>query len=78
MKIPKALIEKWTKLKSHGDGKKLVAAAGSGSTINDADISRAFSKGECRDDVFVLMAEFYRKKEEMINGYLQETGDQRY
>jgi hypothetical protein len=71
MEIPQALLDKWSKLRSHGDGKKIVeAAAEKGVTISDAYISRAFANGECSDEVFEAMASYFKEKEEKVNSFL--------
>lgn len=69
MKIPEALLEKWTELKSHGDGVKIADASGP-EGITDMDVSRAFITKECSDKVFGFIASFYKEKEEKVKSYL--------
>lgn len=68
MKIPVELMEKWQTLKTVGDQRKIAEA----NDINESEISRAFVKGECNDDVFVMIANFYKEKEELIRSYLND------
>jgi len=56
-----------TAAKSHGDGKK-IADANDG--ITDMDVSRAFSKGECSDNVFECIGKYFKEKESMVKEYL--------
>lgn len=67
MRIPDELFKKWTELRSHGDGKKISEEKG----LGEMEISRAFTTQECSDDTFNAMADFYKKKEERVNQYLQ-------
>ncbi len=66
MKIPDDLKKKWDDLRSHGDGKKIADAY---TDINEVDVSRAFTSGECSDEVFHAIADFYKKKEESVKQY---------
>ena len=65
--VPDELKKKWEDLRSFGDGKKI---ADSSQDVNEVDVSRAFSTGECSDEVFHAIAEFFKKKEESIKQYL--------
>lgn len=67
MNVPEELMKKWKELRSHGDGKKI---AEQNPAVNDMDVSRAFTTGACPDDVFEIIADFYKKKEEKVNEYL--------
>ena len=67
MQIQKEILEKWKQLRSFGDGTK-IAAANPG--IAKMLVSKAFKKGECNDEVFKAMAEFYQEKEKQISQYL--------
>lgn len=66
MKIPADLLTRWKDLRSHGDGKKISTQA----DITEMDVSRAFSNGECSDDVFRAIADFYKEKEEILKEYI--------
>lgn len=68
MKIPDKIFAQWMDLKSHGDGKKIAEKNG----LRDMDVSRAFTTGECPDDVFKAIAEFYKDKLEIINEYMPD------
>lgn len=63
MKIPEKLLKKWETLRSAQDTKKMAAEMENG---YPELFNRAFRKGECRDDVFIIMKEFYSEKEELI------------
>lgn len=67
MKVPEELLKKWQDLKSFGDGRKIVDL---NDNITEMDISRAFAKGECSDNVFQAIAKFYKEKEEMVKPFL--------
>lgn len=67
MVIPTELMEKWKVLKSAGDAKKMAEQL-EGSAAET--FNRAFREGECRDDVFKVMAEFYEQKANVIKEYL--------
>lgn len=68
MKVPEELMTKWKNLRSHGDGRKIADAS---DDVNEVDISRAFNTGECSDEVFHAIADFYQEKEERVNQYLK-------
>lgn len=70
MKIPDELMKKWQDLRSHGDGKSIVEQ---NQGITEMSVSRAFTTGECSDEVFTAIADFYKDKEERVNQYLQTT-----
>lgn len=67
MKIPEELQKKWDELRTHGDNKKIVEE---NTGINEMDVSRAITNGECRDEVFDAIAKFYKSKERKIKQYL--------
>lgn len=67
MKIPDELKKKWDDLRSFGDGKKIAEAY---EEVNEVDVSRAFNTGECSDEVFHAMADFFKKKEDSVKQYL--------
>lgn len=67
MKIPEKLFEKWQILKSEGDPIKISEKSG----IHVENIRLALRKGECNDQVFEAIAEYYDSKAEMIRKYLQ-------
>lgn len=67
MKIPAKLIKKWEVLRSHGDADKMAEKL-DGSAAET--FNRAFRKGNCRDDVFKVMADFYEEKAVLIKEYL--------
>lgn len=66
MKIPEELLDKWKSLRSHGDNTK-IAEQGNASVV---DVSRAFTYGECSDDTFKAIADFYKEKDEVVKEYL--------
>lgn len=67
MKIPDELLKKWNDLRSFGDGKKIVEL---NPEISPAEVSRAFTSGECSDRVFEIMGEFFKNKDDKIKEYL--------
>ena len=67
MQVPDELMKKWQALRTHGDGRKI---AEQNPGITEMDISRAFTQGECRDDVFESIADFYKEKELKVKEYL--------
>lgn len=69
MKIPDELLKKWSDLRTHGDNKKI---ADQHEDITEVDISRAITTGECRDEVFEAIGDFYKEKEAMVNEYLSK------
>lgn len=67
MKIPQELLDKWSTLRSHGDGVKI---ADRSAGVTQYDVSRAFNTGECSDLIFHSIAGFYKEKEEKVKEYL--------
>ena len=67
MRVPDELMKKWQDLRSHGDGKTIVEQ---NQGITEMSVSRAFTTGECSDEVFKAIADFYKDKEEKVNQYL--------
>jgi hypothetical protein len=67
MKVPEELLKKWNDLRSHGDGK---AISEQNADITEMSVSRAFTTGECSDETFEAIANFYKEKEEKVNQYL--------
>lgn len=68
MEIPIQILDSWKKLRSHGDGKKIVEA--NPNKIGEIDITRAFKRGKCSDDVFEIIGKFYKEKEQRIGKYM--------
>lgn len=66
MQIPEELLNKWKSLRSHGDNTKIAEQKG----VTIVDVSRAFTYGECSDDTFKAIADFYKEKEEVVKEYL--------
>lgn len=66
MQIPEEIYKKWLALRSHGDGRRIKDETG----ISIVEVSRAFTYKECSDDAFKAMADFYKKKEELVNAYM--------
>lgn len=67
MKIPEELMKKWLDLRTQGDGKKIVEK---NDGITENDVSRAFTTGSCSDNIFKIIADFYKEKENLIKEYL--------
>lgn len=67
MKIPQELLEKWSELRSYGDGVKI---ADRSPGVTQYDVSRAIKSGECSDLIFDAIAGYYKEKEEKVKEYL--------
>lgn len=67
MKIPAEILEKWKELKEYGDVVELAKQTGKSQPV----ISLAFSGGECSEEVFATMSDFYKaraeRREQLIN-----------
>lgn len=63
--IPKDVLEKWMRLRVHGDGAQIIKID---PTLGKNDITRAFKRKKCPQKVFLAMNEFYDKKEKLLNG----------
>lgn len=71
MIIPQELYDKWKVLRSHGDAIKIMELAfAQGIECSDEMINRAIRSGKCNDDIFPVMAAFYKEREELIKEYL--------
>jgi len=68
MILPKELIEKWQVLRSPGDTSRMAERL---EGTDKETFNRAFREGKCNDNVFAVMAEFYREKENKVKEYLQ-------
>lgn len=66
MTIPEKLITKWKVLRSPGDSNKMAQD----SSLSEETFNRAFREGKCSDEVFKIMAAFYKEKGELIKEYL--------
>jgi len=73
MEIPIQILDSWKKLRSHGDGKKIVKA--NSGKIGEIDITRAFKNGKCSDDVFEIIGNFYKEKEQRVEKYMPVVED---
>lgn len=67
MVIPEKLMNKWKVLRSKGDSKKMSERL---EGTAPETFNRAFREGECRDEVFEVMASFYEEKANLIKEYL--------
>lgn len=67
MKIPVKLLNKWEALKSHGDIKEIAELAG----VSSETVRRAFVNEKCDDELFVIMADFFKDKEEILKDYME-------
>lgn len=71
MILPKKLIDKWRLLRSPGDADKIKAiAASKGFEYSDELVNRVLRSGKCNDELFKIMAEFYKEKGELLKEYL--------
>jgi len=62
MNIPKGILKKWKGLKSSRD----IAALASLTQKSRMTISRALNDGECSVEVFVVISDFYKQREELL------------
>ena len=67
MIIQKKLLEKWVVLRSPEDTSKMADRLEGG---YPELFARAFRTGKCSDEVFQVMADFYKEKEELIKQYI--------
>jgi hypothetical protein len=67
MLIEKKLLEKWKRLRSPDDARKMAEKIEGG---YPELFSRAFRDGKCNDAVFKVMAEYYDEKAELVKQYL--------
>jgi hypothetical protein len=67
MQIPEDVLKKWKALRSYGDNRKIAEKCDG---VIEMDVTRAFTKGECSDTVFVAIAGFYKEREETVKQYL--------
>jgi hypothetical protein len=71
MVLPKKLIEKWRLLRSPGDADKIVdIAASQGLEVSDEMVNRYLRTGKCNDELFKIMADFYKEKADLLKEYL--------
>lgn len=68
MEIPAEILAQWKKLRSHGDGRRLIEKHPG--KFGDQDLTRAFKQGKCSDEVFVMMGEFYKEKQDNIDKFM--------
>lgn len=67
MQIPKELLEKWLRLKSQGDLKKIVDAnKGLVKGIYDTNLSKALTTGKASDRIFKALQAYYEAKEKEL------------
>lgn len=67
MLIEKKLLEKWKRLRSSDDSRKMADRMEGG---YKELFTRAFRDGKCNDAVFKVMAEYYDEKAELVKQYL--------
>jgi len=68
MKIPNPIKQKWQKLKEHGD----VNAIAEANDISRQTISGAMNGSGCTMDVFIMIRDFYDKREKKLAKLLAE------
>lgn len=66
MKILQAIQDKWNLLRSEGDPIKIAEKSG----FHAETIRLALRKGECNDEVFAAIADYYEEKLETISQYI--------
>jgi hypothetical protein len=71
MKIPYKLLNKWESLRSRGDVTRLSELSGFSRNV----IYSAFDTGECNDELFQHMAEYYQEKETRFSEFLNDYQD---
>lgn len=62
MKIPDETLKKWRSLQAYGDISKMA----DGDTNKRVYLSNALSKGECSEDLFITLRDFYNKREQLL------------
>lgn len=67
MKIPQKLQDKWKTLKAPGDANKMAEKIENGYAEM---FNRALRTGECNENVFRVMADFYEERMNMVREYL--------
>jgi hypothetical protein len=67
MKVPEELMKKWNDLRSHGDGKAIVEQ---NPALTEMTVSRAFTSGECSDETFQAIANYFKIKEGKVKEFL--------
>lgn len=66
MTIPAETMERWLKLQTHGDFKRISDQT----NIPYQRIWYAFDKGKCSPKTFTAIADFYAEREEMLREYM--------
>ena len=67
MNIPKQVTAYWSTLKENGDKGKIVERlAKIGIEVHPQSVTRAYG-GVASEDIFRVMIEFYRERQELIN-----------
>lgn len=70
MEVPQEILAKWKQLRTHGDAEKIAQTMPEATRVSDETIRRVFVNGQCNDDVFKAIADFYEARVEMIKQYL--------
>jgi hypothetical protein len=71
MQIPYKFLEEWERLRTTGDVDKLAELSG----MSRASVSRAFNDEVCNDDLFEVIATYYKEKKDRIESFLSDYQD---
>jgi DNA-binding LacI/PurR family transcriptional regulator len=71
MRIPYKFLEEWNTLKSPGDMLEIAELSG----MSRASVSRAFNDEVCNDELFEVIATYYKEKKERIESFLSDYQD---
>lgn len=74
MEVPKELLDKWAVLRSPGDPKEIAELMPEEIRVVPQTIRNVFNDGQCSDDVFTAMADFYQAKADNVAKYLLPAG----
>lgn len=69
MQIPESLFERWKALRSAGDVDKIAEKSG----YSIQSVYNVFYAGVCSDNLFAVMAEYFKAKEDLVNQYINKA-----
>jgi hypothetical protein len=62
MRIPEEILKRWKELQAYGD----ITAMANGDPSKRVYLSNALTKGECGEEIFITLRDFFKKREELI------------
>ena len=69
--IPDKLIEEWSQLRTSSDFGQIADLA----DVFSQAVYRAFETKQCSPELFEIIADFYKGKQELIEKYLSDYND---